>query len=75
MPINNPSLSGKDPASQLWELEVTNRLNQIEYDVNNQIVVNNVASNNYDGRRVGEVFSDFETNPGSSGYYLDSNTG
>lgn len=75
MPINNPSLSGKDPASQLWELEVTNRLNQLEYDVNNQIVVNNVASNNYDGRTSGEVFSDFENNPGTKGYYLDSNTG
>lgn len=75
MPINNPSLSGKDPASQLWELEVTNRLNQLEYDVNNQIVVNNVASNNYDGKRSGEVFSEFENNPGTKGYYLDSNTG
>jgi hypothetical protein len=76
MPIQQPSWDpSKNTASQNWDLEVTNRLNQLEYDLNNELTVQNVVSQNYDGRTQGEVFSDFSDNPGTQGYYLDSNTG
>jgi len=75
MPVPNPSLQGKDAATQTWELEVTNRLNQLEYSLGNQLVVNDVTSKSYNGETQGEVFSDFSDNPGTEGYYLDAETG
>jgi hypothetical protein len=86
MPIRQPSLlDDKDPNTQAWEGETTDRLNQLEFDFNNTLSVNDIASQTYDGGPTVPVnivnedsyanLASRENVIGKQGYFLDAETG